>query len=775
MELIERPDLNAVNYLSSIKYDDFRKKCIDSANENGEKRPTEKDMKTWYSILQQFCKTNIKTKGITKRIYSYSQTTPAGLGGRLFSGGSLQSIWSVYRGLLMRDIGTDIDMSNAHPVILRYICKKHNIHCSELEYYINNRDECLGQFSSRNVGKNAFLVATNNDKLLKGDHPVCLKKYDKEMKAIQKQLIELPDYKHLAETISEYKLTHNYNGSYVNRILCYYENIILQHALHIINTKGIEIAILMFDGLMIYGNYYENTELLKEIETYVETQMEGLNMKWAYKQHDYTLYIPDDYVKSKPQTIDNDEECALYNIEKLKDKLIYTNGVIFYKNENVWTNDIVLIENMLIKFIMENTPANSNDTFVYKQLKNVKSAIKTIFALKSQMDDMSIYGKFHSTTRGRIAFNDGVLCALTDKFYLWNEIDFEYYTTICINRDFKQYLLNPDKTLMEEIETIIFKPLFNDNYELALKFISRALMGHTEDKNWASLVGNRNCGKGVLYELADNALGRYVGSFKIDNILVQREGNGKETAKDLYWLLEFEFMRLAVAQETPPDSNKYKISAPLLKKICSGGDTQQARRNYDRRDTHFKTDASILIMGNDALECSTNDCDEHRFQFNSLIQFKNEERLQQLKTHDLPEDVLTHHFGTIDYSLKDKCKTDEWCNAFILLIMKYYQNKPLTVSSYIVNDDEDSNTSPLICRIFTTFELTKNNDDILLASDVEGLFPDEKKKLNTELNALGIVKKKYKSRGAFRDKVCYFGIKIKNTENDYINDTDEEH
>ena len=161
MELIERPDLEAVNYLASIKYDDFRTKCLNSAHENGEKRPREKDMTTWYSILQQFCKTNIKTKGITKRIYSYSQTTPAGLGGRLFSGGSLQSIWSVYRGLLMRDIATDIDMSNAHPTILLYICKKHNIHCSELEYYINNRDECLGQFSSRNAGKNLFLVATS--------------------------------------------------------------------------------------------------------------------------------------------------------------------------------------------------------------------------------------------------------------------------------------------------------------------------------------------------------------------------------------------------------------------------------------------------------------------------------------------------------------------------------------------------------------------------------------------------------------------------------------
>lgn len=772
MELIERPDLNAVNYLNSIKYDDFRKNCLDSAHKTGEKRPTEKDLKTWYSILQQFCKTNIKTKGITKRIYSYSQTTPAGLGGRLFSGGSLQSIWSVYRGLLMRDIGTDIDMSNAHPVILRYICKKHNIHCPELEYYITNRDDCLKQFDNRSIGKNAFLVATNNDKLLRGDHPKCLKKYDKEMKTIQKELIELPDYKTLAETIPEYKLTHNYNGSYVNRILCYYENIILQHAIHVINTKGIEIAILMFDGLMLYGNYYEDFDLLTEIENYVESQMEGLNMKWAYKQHDYTLYIPDDFVKTKPVIVDNDEKCALYNIKLLKDKLIYTNGVVFYKNENVWTNDIVLIENMLITFIMDNTPPNDNGCYVYKQLKNVKSAIKTIFAFLSQIDDKTIYDKFHSTTRGRLAFQDGVLCALSNRFYLWSEIDFEYYTTICINRCFNHYLLKPDFKLMIEIRDTIFKPLFNDNYELALNFISRAIMGHTEDKNWASLVGNRNCGKGVLYELAENSLGKYVGSFKLDNILVQREGNSKETAKDLYWLLEFEFMRLAIAQETPPDSNKYKISAPLLKKICSGGDTQHARRNYDRRDTHFKTDTSILIMGNDPLECSTNDCNEHRFQFNTIIQFKNEEQLQQLQTHYLPEDVLNHHFGKIDYSLKDKCKTDEWCNAFILLIMHFYKSEPLTVSNSIVNDDDDSNISPLICRIFTTFELTKNDDDILLATDVEGLLNDEKTKIKTELNALGIIKKKVKSRGAFRDKICYFGIKLKNVEIEA--DTDEE-
>ena len=282
MELIERPNLSAVKYLNSIKYDVFKNNCIHDAEINGEKKPPETNMKTWYSILKHFCKTNLKTKGITKRIYSYSQTTPAGLGGRLFSGGSLQGIWNVYRGLLMRDIGTDIDMKNCHPVLLRYICHKHEILCPQLEYYINHRDDCLAEFPSKSIGKNAYLVATNNDKILRGTGlPKHLKLYDKEMKEIQKQLIELSDYKTLQETVPEYKLTVNYNGCVINRILCFYENTVLQHALHVINTKGIEVAIFMFDGLMVYGNYHNDESLLKEITDYVAEQIPDLNMCWA--------------------------------------------------------------------------------------------------------------------------------------------------------------------------------------------------------------------------------------------------------------------------------------------------------------------------------------------------------------------------------------------------------------------------------------------------------------------------------------------------------------
>jgi P4 family phage/plasmid primase-like protien len=302
MELIERPNLDAVYYLNSISFNEYKNDCIKDAEENGKKKPDLRDIEVWFNNIKQFCATNIKTKGITKRIYSYSQHTPAGLGGRLFCGGSLQGIWGKYRGLLLRGIATDIDMVNCHPVLLRYICNKHSIKCTEVEYYIKNRDKCLAEFPSRSAGKQAYLVSTNSDKILRGKNlPTQLKLYDKQMKEIQKQIDSLTDYKELRDTIPIDK-KDNRIGSSVNRVLCYYENIALQHAIHILNKNGIELAVPMFDGCIPYGNHYDNPDLLKEIETYVEEQMPDLNMKWAYKEHDATIQIPGDFDPEKAKT-----------------------------------------------------------------------------------------------------------------------------------------------------------------------------------------------------------------------------------------------------------------------------------------------------------------------------------------------------------------------------------------------------------------------------------------------------------------------------------------
>jgi hypothetical protein len=116
-------------------------------------------------------------------------------------------------------------------------------------------------------------------------------------------------------------------------------------------------------------------------------------------------------------------------------------------------------------------------------------------------------------------------------------------------------------------------------------------------------------------------------------------------------------------------------------------------------------------MGNDYLECSTADCNEHRFQFNSLIQFKKEETIEQLKNLNIPENIIDERFGVIDYTLKEQCKSEAWCNAFIILLMRYYKNQPLAIPQ--INNDDDDNEQPLICRIFNKYDITNNEKDIL--------------------------------------------------------------
>ena len=56
----------------------------------------------------------------------------------------------------------DIDMVNAHPVILNYLCKKNNVDCNILKNYIENRELILTSFGEdRKIIKELFLSILN--------------------------------------------------------------------------------------------------------------------------------------------------------------------------------------------------------------------------------------------------------------------------------------------------------------------------------------------------------------------------------------------------------------------------------------------------------------------------------------------------------------------------------------------------------------------------------------------------------------------------------------
>ena len=213
----------------------------------------EDERKIQFNILKSFCQTNIKTRGETKRIYSYTEKTPLDVGGRLYCGNSIQGLSTKIRGFLLNGITTDIDMKNAHPVILKYICSLHNLECPNLTYYIENRDTILNRLGKEY--KTEFLKAVNSDKTNKKIKDELFKNFDKECKLIQKHITELQCYKHIVNTVPSSR-EYNWLGSAINRILCVYENKIIQEVISVINSKQMEVCSLMFDGLMIYGNHY---------------------------------------------------------------------------------------------------------------------------------------------------------------------------------------------------------------------------------------------------------------------------------------------------------------------------------------------------------------------------------------------------------------------------------------------------------------------------------------------------------------------------------------
>jgi hypothetical protein len=245
-------------------------------------------------------------------------------------------------------------------------------------------------------------------------------------------------------------------------------------------------------------------------------------------------------------------------ITDLKDALKYSFNRLFIKKDHVWISEPSEVKNSIFVSVLSSNIKKQNvkgDWNSYTQnAKNAASITTSILSIVREegISDDLFYNKFISTTKGRVCFKDGVLDFASRRFYLWNEIDFEYYPRVMINYEFSDYFKHPDLQLSNHIAETVFKPLFRDKIDLAIQFMSRAIAGHSEDKNWASLLGKRDNGKGVIFDGLKNAFGGYVSSFEIENLMYQRKRDDTgECSKKNSWMLNLETTRLAISQEIP--------------------------------------------------------------------------------------------------------------------------------------------------------------------------------------------------------------------------------
>jgi hypothetical protein len=546
----------------------------------------------------------------------------------------------------------------------------------------------------------------------------------------------------------------------------------------LINVLGKEKAKLLFHKLtMNYGSDNKKDEFEKRFDAlcldHGKNEKCGRTtlMNYAKKVNaDKVKEINKKYVKlNKLSTLLNDgdvivtddDEASDIIISRLKDVLVFDKDRLWIKQNNVWKNDDDFIHNFLIEFIMKSKLfKNNKDGEILPFVQNIKNAkgVKEAVISKIKIQRYtSIYTKFHTTTIGRLCFLDGVLDFPKQRFYTWEQIDFEYYTCVQINMTFNDYIVNPDRKVMKKIMDSIMIPLFNDKTDMALHFLSRAIAGFIQDKNYATYVGNRDCGKGVIYALCEG-FGDYMKSLVIENAMCsKKEPKSAEISRMLYWTLDYEFVRLGISQETPEPDKGLRINGTLWKKIVSGGDELTARRNYDRKDTKFNIQMTPFIFGNNSLEYTEEDCREKEICFESINQFKTQEYIDLMRANGEDERVLSN-YKVADENLKSYCKTEEYRKAFILLVFESFKNTKVNVHHDINDDDRPKNITQ---NILDTYDITGSCVDMILVNDLhEKLSKLDKKKVVMELKRLGVDKKRYKGGGEFRDKWVYVGIKL---------------
>ena len=303
----------------------------------------------------------------------------------------------------------DIDMINAHPVILNYLCKKNDVDCNVLKNYIENRNLILSSFGKdRKSVKELFLSILNGGfKDVYSDN----KQINKYLKLFEQEIIRIQNYFYINDK-RYLDIDYNYKGKNLSKIILNIENQILQIMINYFISKNVNILTLEYDGLKIYTDKYSKHFSINELELNIYKNI-GINIKLAFKNiedsfPDFGIRCNIDNIKNK-NIIENKIKivhhdhcleknniiayiCREYNLRIKDNKTIpmyffngmkYDNSIISKSICNLYKNNVNL-----------NVIGNSCESFkmIDFKFKKIKYSLKLLDMcnfIKGSLNDLS--------------------------------------------------------------------------------------------------------------------------------------------------------------------------------------------------------------------------------------------------------------------------------------------------------------------------------------------------------------------------------------------------
>ena len=254
---------------------------------------SKEDKKKCYLEVKKYCERLLRNNLILEQKYIQNDCFRYYTRNKM----SLQNLPNEIRGFLCIGEMTDIDIKNCQPTLIYWLCKKYDIDCPYLENYVNERESIL---SKNDLRKMDFIISMNTKKSIYGIKNNYFKIFDKEMKVIQKKLLEIlvkeVEYENILNIIDNEKKESNLEGCFLNRVYFKHEMEIIIYLKELLKRLNYEISSYNYDGIMIYGDHYEKKELCKLLTEELRKEFNLPSVfELVFKKHNNIIEIPEDW------------------------------------------------------------------------------------------------------------------------------------------------------------------------------------------------------------------------------------------------------------------------------------------------------------------------------------------------------------------------------------------------------------------------------------------------------------------------------------------------
>ena len=220
----------------------------------------------------------------------------------------------------------EIDMQNAHPVLLRSTAKQFGLGTDLIDRYADDRESIFEEIGGdRDALKTKFISLIYGGHANKDDPPI-LKQFSKDVLYIRNQLVEKDDFKEeVKHGRKEYELNplewKDARNTMMSLILQRKESNILKTMCKYLEDNGFTIGAKIFDGLLIEKHDEWNDEHLKTMSDSIKG-IYGIDMKIVQKSLEPPS--PDHKIFDIINTSEEDALVSYHDEESAENKLIKT-------------------------------------------------------------------------------------------------------------------------------------------------------------------------------------------------------------------------------------------------------------------------------------------------------------------------------------------------------------------------------------------------------------------------------------------------------------------